>query len=80
MALLQFELRPFDEDGREMGTVFIQKATDNAARSHAGRVAKINGGPVDLARAGNAEWSDRYITTASPSEFHAAGYRFERLT
>lgn len=25
------------------------------------------------------DWSSRYITTASPSEYHAAGYRFERL-
>lgn len=75
----QYEIRPFDEDGREMGAQFISKRSDAAAKSHAGRVAKLNNGPVDLARAGGADWNDRYLTTASPSEFHQSGYRFERL-
>lgn len=75
----QYEIRPYDEDGREMGACFITKVTDAAARAHAGRVAKRNNGPVDLARAGAAGWDERYLTTASPSEFHASGYRFERL-
>jgi hypothetical protein len=52
---------------------------DTAARAKAGRLAKRHNGPVDLAFAGGADWSERYITTASPSEFHASGYRFERL-
>lgn len=54
-------------------------ASDSAARAKAGRLAKKINGPVDLARAGGAEWNERYITTANPSEYHAAGYRFERL-
>ena len=53
---------------------------DAAARSKAGTIAKQVNGPVDLAYAGAAPWADRYITTASPSEHHTSGYRFERLT
>lgn len=49
------------------------------ARTHAGKLAKKMGGPVDLAKAGDGEWSERYITTAAASEYHTAGYRFERL-
>lgn len=76
---LEFELVPFDEDLREMDRITIRKSSESAARAHAGRIAKINGGPVDLARAGSDDWNERYLTTASPSEFHATGYRFERL-
>ena len=54
-------------------------ASDSRARSMAGRLAKKSGGPVDLAYAEKEDWSERYITTASPSEYHSAGYRFERL-
>lgn len=79
MTQLQYELVPYDEDLREMDRIIIRKSGDAAARSHAGRVAKANSGPCDLARAGKAEWNDRYLTTAAPSEFHASGYRFERL-
>lgn len=79
VSLQQYELVPFDGDGREMGRFIVRKSGDNAARLHAGRVAKVNNGPCDLARAGNAEWNDRYLTTAAPSEFHASGFRFERL-
>lgn len=78
-AQQQYELRPFDATGREMETVFVRKSGDAAARSQAGRLSVANDGPVDLARAGNADWGDRYITTASPSEYHKAGFRFERL-
>ena len=59
--------------------IFDRLRTDGAARNKAGRLAKTAGGPVDLAFAGSADWSDRYLTTASPSEFHSSGYRFERL-
>jgi len=50
------------------------------AKAYAGRLAKRINGPVDLARAGSEPWADRYITTASPREYHAARYRFERLS
>lgn len=50
-----------------------------ALKGHAGRWAKRVNGPVDVAYAGAEPWAERYITTASPSEFHASGYRFERL-
>ena len=55
-------------------------SSDRAARSAAGRYAKRANCPVDLARAGGAEWSERYLSTAIPSEQHASGYRLERLT
>src|SRR3546814_6840473 len=58
----------------------LRMASHSAARAKAGRIAKQIGGPVDLALAGAAPWDDRYITTASPSEHHASGYRLERLT
>lgn len=74
-----FELVPFDQDGREMDRITIEKPSEAAVRSHAGRVAKANNGPVDIARAGDEDWNDRYVTTAAPSEFHATGYYFERL-
>ena len=56
-------------------------ATLSAARARAGRLAKKYRGAVDLAHAGpkGGAWNERYITTANPSEYHAAGYRFGRL-
>lgn len=81
----QFEFHAYagDEHGviAERAEVTTERMTsDSAARAKAGRIAKRINGPVDLARAGSAEWADRYITTANPSEHHAAGFRFERLT
>ena len=80
----QFEFHAYHGD--EGGSVASQAVitteplrSDSAAKSKAGRLAKAINGPVDLAYAGGAEWDERYITTASPSEFHASGYRFERL-
>ncbi len=80
-----YELHAFagDEDGviadnPEVETVSLRDV--NAARSRAGRLAKRIRGPVDLAYSGKQPWNERYITTAIPSEFHAMGYRFERLT
>ncbi|TGT90865.1 hypothetical protein EN804_05890 [Mesorhizobium sp. M8A.F.Ca.ET.161.01.1.1] len=58
---------------------FPRLGSDSAARAKAGRMAKRNNAPVDIALAGAAPWNERYITTASPSDFHASGYRFERL-
>lgn len=82
---LQFEFHAYkgDEDGVIAERAEITqhaKISDSSARSYAGRLAKRIKGPVDLARAGGAPWEERYLTTASPSEHHTAGYRFERLT
>ncbi len=83
--MLQFEFHAYAGD--ESGVIAAQPAittermaSHSAARAKAGRIAKQIGGPVDLALAGAAPWDDRYITTASPSEHHASGYRLERLT
>lgn len=79
--MLQFELRAFPNEamGPEDRT-FVQAPSDQAIRARAGRLAVRINGPVDIARAGGTDWNDRYLTTASPSEYHAAGYRFEQLT
>ena len=74
-----FEFVVFDENADEKERQIIQLKGDSSARSKAGRLAKANGGPVDLAYAGNADWPDRYITTALPSSFHSSGFSFERL-
>ena len=82
---IQFELRayPCDEHGAQISDrpqVEVQRYRDvAAARGHAGRWSKRVNGPVDLAYAGDEPWNERYLTTASPSEYHATGYRFERL-
>lgn len=81
----QFELRayPADEHGAlgadHPQVSIVNLRSEGAARGMAGRLAKRVNGPVDLAHAGGEPWPDRYITTANPSAFHAAGYRFERL-
>lgn len=77
----QFEFRDYGEDASRINPVvtFLRLRGDTAARAKAGRIAKNTKGPVDLAYAGSAEWSERYITTANPCEFTASGYRFERL-
>lgn len=80
----QFEFHAYkgDEYGvvSENAEVVTKSArSDSAARAMAGALAKKVNGPVDLAHVGNEPWNDRYVTTASPSEFHASGYRFERL-
>lgn len=80
-----FEFHAFkgNSDGDHAATADVTVArlrSDSVARTKAGRLAKRIGGPVDLAFAGAAPWNDRYITTASPSEYHSTGYRFEKLT
>ena len=82
--MMQFEFHVYagDDDGAiaERAEIFFHRLSgDSAARARAGRYAKRFKGPVDLALAGGAEWNERYITTANPSEYHAAGYRLERL-
>ena len=79
--MLQFEIKSYGEDGGGKEVIEYQRFnSDSAARSYVGRLSKKIGGPVDLARAGGAEWNERYMTTASPSEYHATGYQFLRLT
>ncbi|TPN04487.1 hypothetical protein [Mesorhizobium sp. B2-1-2] len=75
----QFEFHAYQDDGFTPEITTEQLRGEAAARSKAGRMAKLGNGPVDLAYAGSAPWNERYITTASPSEFHASGYRFLRL-
>ena len=82
--MAQFEFHAYGGDGTgdiasSAAVTYHQLPGITAARGKAGRLAKRIDGPVDIAFAGGAEWSERYITTAMPSEFHASGYRFERL-
>lgn len=74
-----FEFVIYDDGVREIRRECAQMCGENAARAKAGRLAKADGGPVDLAYAGEESWNERYITTASPSQYHTSGYRFERL-
>jgi hypothetical protein len=84
----EFRVFPSDEFGEQKSadefTLLEESRDAGTARSKAGRLAKKHNGPVDLAYGyepgGVAQdWNDRYITTASPSEYHSTGYRFERL-
>ena len=75
-----YELRSYGEDALgEMKIDYLTCRSDSSARSAAGRMAKKIGGPVDLADVGSQPWDQRYMTTASPSEYHSSGYRCERL-
>ncbi len=78
----KYELHDYSDEAAEPVVTHIDVSSDTAARARAGRLAKNNGGPVDLAYAGpggRASWPQRYITTAGQSEHHASGYYFERL-
>ena len=75
----QFDFHDFSGEASTAVVTIERFKNEAAARGHAGRLAKRNGGPIDLALAGAAPWKDRYVTTASSSKFHVAGYRFERL-
>ena len=75
----RFEFHCYNENAEFIGMHVEDHHSESAARSAAGREAKKNGGPVDLCHAGDEIWEDRYITTAAPSEYHATGYRTERL-
>jgi hypothetical protein len=82
MRAFEFHAYAGDEHGAvastpEITTLNFEESA--AAKAHGGRLSKRITGPVDIALAGTKPWSDRYITTASPSEHHASGYRFERL-
>jgi len=80
----QFEFHAYagDENGAIASSPEVTIArfrTDSAAKNAAGRHAKKIKGPVDIALAGAADWNERYLTTANPSDHHAAGFRFERI-
>ena len=80
----QFEFHAYrgDDEGviaESPDITFARLSGDSAARAKAGRMSRRINGPVDLAIAGAADWNDRYLTTASTSEYHSTGYRFERL-
>lgn len=78
--MLEFQFDSYGENGSGAKvTTCLSFKSDSAARSYAGRLAKKTSGPVDLARAGDGKWEDRYLTTAEPSDYHVAGYRFGRL-
>lgn len=82
MIQFEFHVYPGDADGAVAAEpeIFTHRLSgDSAARARAGRYAKQRKGPVDVAFAGAADWADRYMTTASPSDYHASGYRLERL-
>lgn len=78
---MRFQFNIEFQDGRSPSTVTEEREyrSDSAARSRAGALAKKNDCPVDLARAGDAPWDERYMTTATPNEFYQSGYSFERL-
>ena len=83
MRAFEFHAYACDEHGAQLSDA-ADETTANfnetvQAKAYAGRLAKRINGPVDVALAGPRPWNDRYITTASPSEHHASGYRFERL-
>jgi hypothetical protein len=76
---IRYEFRSYDENGNFIISKIESRPNEAAARNAAGRLSKRNNGPVDLAEADDRPWDWRYITTAAPSEYHASGYRFERL-
>lgn len=75
----RFEFRLYDSRAQFIRSEIENAKHEPAAKQKAGRWAKRCGGPVDLARSTDEPWADRYITTASPSDVHASGYRLERL-
>ena len=77
MRTFQFDV--YDDAVMPITTEFAEFEEKAQARAFAAKLVKKNGGPVDLAIAGDGDFSDRYITTASPSEYHTSGVRFERL-
>lgn len=86
MRTFEFHAYKGDEHGvvAERAEVTVESFAETAhAKAYAGRLSKKVNGPVDVARwesVSDHDWHDRYITTASPSEYHVTGYRFERLT
>lgn len=80
MTRFDFDLIHYGEDGAGAEVRETRKfVSEAAAKAAAGTLAKRVKGPVDIAHSGPGAWADRYMTTASPSEYHTAGYRFERI-
>lgn len=77
---MKFEFVQYDDMGNLLGTDTYDCRNESSARSRAGKYAKRNGGPCDVAYFDDGlDWNARYVTTVSPSEYHASGYRCERL-
>lgn len=74
--MLSYELHDFGGEAIEAIITTVEVRNENAARGRAGRLAKKNGGPVDLIKSGPRY---RYVTTAIPNEFHKTGYQFEAI-
>jgi hypothetical protein len=88
MRKFEFHAYAGDHDGNVTSNAVVttkEFAETIQAKAYAGRLAKQFNGPVDIAQANEPsvppthDWAQRYITTASPSEYHSTGYRFERL-
>ena len=76
----KFQLKHYGEDAASWpAKISYPTGSESAVKARAGRMSVAIKGPVDIAYAGSEPWADRYITTASPSEHHASGYRFERI-
>lgn len=84
LRTIRFELQAFpgDDDGVIVSDPTITEeelAGPSEAKQFAGRLAAKIKGPVDLLYAGSEPHNERYITTMSPCQFAATGYRAERL-
>ena len=78
--MLTFEFLDYGINPNSPEITTREYRSESAARSHAGALAKRNGGPVDLAHVKFLRsWNERYITTAIPSDYHKSGYCFERI-
>jgi len=75
----EFEFHIYDADARGPNIEVRDFEDKYAARRAGGVYAKMNRGPVDIAYAGKEPWEERYITTASPSDYTKSGYQFERI-
>ena len=73
-----YEFHAYDAEG-EGPTITAEQTTAGGAYSRAGRIAKRNDGPVDIAVMNDEPWDHRYVTTAHPSPYHAKGYRIEKV-
>lgn len=76
---MRYELHPYDCAVKALPSFEIDAPSERSAIGRAGTVAKRNNGPVDVARVDGGDWSTRYVTTVSPSEYHAHGYSEQRI-
>jgi hypothetical protein len=80
MNRFEFIFKCYDENLEELDSVVVQSVSASAAVGRAGTLCKKNNGPIDVAHTGPEDWSYRYVTTVSPSEYHVKGYTQERLS